>query len=125
MLWLAIVGVTEMFISSKIELATYETICKLLKNHLNRLAHNNVRNINDESTSETAIQRNAKTTITFTKDLQLSLYRHWSLFESLRHTLFVSCKFKVWNLKGHKRLLEFLAELGNFTNGLFCKSKII
>ena len=102
-----------MFISSKIELATYETMCKLLKNHLNRLSHNDdIRNLNDD-TNDSILNKKFKTTITYTKDLQLSLYRHWSLFESLRHTLFISCKFKVWNIKGHKRLLEFLAELGN------------
>jgi len=111
-LWLAIVGVTEMFISSKIELATYENMCKLLKNHLNRLSHHEDVRSFDDSTNDSMLSKKFKTTITYCKDLQLSLYRHWSLFESLRHTMFVSCKFKVWNIKGHKRLLEFLAELG-------------
>ena len=113
-LWLAIVGVTEMFISSKIDLVSYENMCKLLKNHLNRLSHNEeIRNANaDDSISGDLLKKKFRTKIIFTKDLQLALYRHWSLFESLRHTLFVSCKFKVWNIKGHKRLLEFLAELG-------------
>lgn len=111
-LWLAIIGVTEMLISSKIELTGYENMCRLLKNHLNRLSHHDdVRNP-DDSTSDSLLAKKFKTSITYAKDLQLSLYRHWSLFESLRHTLFISCKFKVWNIKGHKRLLEFLAELG-------------
>ncbi|XP_014678174.1 PREDICTED: cell division control protein 45 homolog, partial [Priapulus caudatus] len=44
--------------------------------------------------------------------LNLVLYRHWSLFESMRHSRFVSCAFKVWTNKGVKRLMEFLADMG-------------
>jgi hypothetical protein len=50
--------------------------------------------------------------ITFDEELQLSLYRHWSLFDSLCHSINTACRFKVWTLKGQKRLHEYLAEMG-------------
>lgn len=50
--------------------------------------------------------------LTFDRDLGLSLYRHWSLFESLRHTIYTASKFKIWTLKGQQKLSEYLAELG-------------
>lgn len=50
--------------------------------------------------------------IMYEDELQLSLYRHWSLFESVCHSINLACKFKVWTLKGQKRLHEFLAEMG-------------
>ena len=50
--------------------------------------------------------------ISYESDLNLKLYREWSIYESLRHTMYISCKFKIWKLRGHKRLHIFLAELG-------------
>ena len=45
-------------------------------------------------------------------ELQLTMYRHWSLFESFCHSINFASKFKVWTLKGQKRMHEFLAEMG-------------
>ena len=42
----------------------------------------------------------------------MNLYRHWSLYESLRHTVYTAAKFRIWLNKGKQRLSEFLAELG-------------
>ncbi|KAF2360802.1 CDC45 family [Trinorchestia longiramus] len=50
--------------------------------------------------------------ITFQKDVQLSLYRHWSVMESMKHTLHTSTALKLWTHKGEKKMLELLAELG-------------
>ncbi len=50
--------------------------------------------------------------IAYEKDLALKLYREWSIYESLRHTLYVACKFKIWKQRGSKRLHTFLADLG-------------
>lgn len=44
--------------------------------------------------------------------LQLALYRHWSLVESMRHSLYTATTLKLWTLKGEKRLHELLAEMG-------------
>ena len=64
------------------------------------------------NSDQNVVTNNNFLTINYEKDLKLCLYRHWSLYESLRHTMYVSSKFKIWKLRGHKRLLAFLAELG-------------
>ena len=46
------------------------------------------------------------------KKLNLHPYRHWSISESLHHTIYTAAKFKIWTHKGKQKLSEFLAELG-------------
>ena len=50
--------------------------------------------------------------ISYEDELLLTLYRHWTIFESICHSIGTACKFRVWTLKGQKRLHEFLAEMG-------------
>ena len=42
----------------------------------------------------------------------MTLYRHWSLLETLKYSPLTACHFQLWTLKGEKKLNEFLAELG-------------
>ncbi|RWS04964.1 Cell division control protein 45-like protein [Dinothrombium tinctorium] len=100
LLWLAIIGVCDLRVNDKIDEHMYEESLRSLKSHLTRLTHA------QNSAGNNSID------IVFDKDLQLVLYRHWSLFESFRHTLLCSSRFKVWNVKGYKRMLEFFAEIG-------------
>ena len=44
--------------------------------------------------------------------LNMVLLRHWSIMESIYHSIDLSCLFKVWTNKGKKKLNEFLADLG-------------
>ena len=50
--------------------------------------------------------------ISFSQELQLVLYRHWTLFDSLCHTEYTACKFCVWTSSGRRLLREFLACMG-------------
>jgi len=50
--------------------------------------------------------------ISFSQELQLVLYRHWTLFDSLCHTEYTACKFCVWTSNGRRLLREFLACMG-------------
>ena len=49
------------------------------------------------------------------------LLRHWSILESIYHSIDLACLFKMWTNKGKKKLNEFLADLGFtfLTNLLF------
>lgn len=115
LLWLAMIGVSDQFVTSKISKSKYENECKYLHNATLRLK--NMRGdgrvlhpIDDEQTSLSSQSNHLN--IVYEKDLQLVLYRHWSIYESLRHTMYVACKFKIWKLRGHKHMLGFLAKLG-------------
>ena len=50
--------------------------------------------------------------LTYEKDLNLKMYREWSLYESLRHTMFIACRFKIFKVQGITKLHRFLADLG-------------
>lgn len=45
-------------------------------------------------------------------ELNLTLYRHWSVICSLRHTPYTAAKFKTFSIKGEYKLNEFLADTG-------------
>lgn len=104
LLWWAIVGLTEQYVFRKIEQNKYVLQVGSLQTHVSR--HNHISERDSNVQSITSLR------ISFEKDLQLALYRHWSLYESLKHTMYSACKFRLWSLKGQKRLCEFLAEMG-------------
>lgn len=101
LLWWAIVGITEQLILGKIESSTYVLETERIQSHVSRLSNKS----NDNS-----IQTGLK--ISYEKDLHLSLYRHWSVYESLKNSLYSSCKLKLWTLRGEKKLHELLVEMG-------------
>ncbi|XP_040569491.1 cell division control protein 45 homolog [Lepeophtheirus salmonis] len=98
LLWWAIIGITEQYILLKTETDKYVLETGNVRHHVSRL------NQTDDSVDSMKLS--------FDKELNLNLYRHWSVFDSLHHTAYTASKFKVWTLKGKQRLYEFLAELG-------------
>ncbi|KAG1655059.1 Cell division control protein 45 [Nymphon striatum] len=112
LLWWAIVGLTDQYISQKIEQNSYLMSLGTLQGFVTR--HNHKSNDENDVTVDTM-------KISFEKVypyetakffLRLNLYRHWSIYDSLTNTMYTACKFKLWTLKGKKRLSEFLADLG-------------
>lgn len=101
LLWWAIVGLTEQFILEKIESSTYVLESDKMQSHVSRLT-----NRSSDKTLQTAIK------INYEKDLQLALYRHWSIYESLRNSRYSACNLKLWTLRGEKRVHELLVEMG-------------
>ncbi|XP_064392878.1 cell division control protein 45 homolog [Halichondria panicea] len=103
LLWWAILGLTEQLLYEKVDRERYVTDLHALQPYVIR--HN--RTSEDETPSAINSMR-----IAFDNELRLALYRHWSLYESLCHSEYTACRFKVWTMKGHKKLMEFLADMG-------------
>lgn len=101
LLWWAIVGITEQLVLGKIESATYILESGQIQSHVSRLTNKS----NDQSL-QTALK------ITFENDLHLALYRHWSVHDSIKHSMYPACKLKLWTLRGEKKLHELLVEMG-------------
>lgn len=101
MLWWAIVGITEQLILGKIENSSYVIESANIQTHISRL----MKHINSQN-MQTAVR------IVFEKDLDLALYRHWTVHDSLKHSLYPACKLKLWTLRGEKKLHELLVEMG-------------
>lgn len=102
LLWWAIVGVSEQLIMGKIESVAYTLESDKIQSHVSRL------------TNRTGVEESAATTtkITYENDLHLVLYRHWTVLESLKHSLYPACKLKLWTSRGEKKLHELLVEMG-------------
>lgn len=118
LVWLAIIGLCDQLVYDKIEDQRFNILSQYLFDHARRL-----RNIHDDSglmlNGDTSTNSNVANSIakniasiTFEKDLTVLLYRHWTIFESFRHTVEIASSFQIWSISGHKKLLEFFAKLG-------------
>lgn len=101
LLWWAIVGITEQLILGKIESSAYILESDQIQSHVSRLT-----NKQSDHSIQTALK------INFENDLLLALYRHWSVHDSLKHSMYPACRLKLWTLRGEKRLHELLVEMG-------------
>uniref|UniRef100_A0A672J680 CDC45 cell division cycle 45 homolog (S. cerevisiae) n=1 Tax=Salarias fasciatus TaxID=181472 RepID=A0A672J680_SALFA len=104
MLWWAIIGLTDQWVHDKITHMKYVTDVATMQRHVSRHSH---RNEDEENTLSIDCMR-----ISFEYDLRLTLYQHWSLYESICNSCYTSCNFKLWTLNGQKKLQEFLADMG-------------
>ncbi|XP_053659436.1 cell division control protein 45 homolog [Anopheles marshallii] len=101
LLWWAIVGVTEQKLLGKVESSSYTLLIERLQSHVSRLTNKE---------SDQAIQTSVK--IVFESDLQLALFRHWSVLDSLRYSYYPACRLKLWTHKGDKQMNELLVDMG-------------
>lgn len=102
LLWWAIVGVTEQLLMGKCESSTYTLETQKIQSHVARLNNK----INGNASANTAIK------INYENDLYLALYRHWSVKESIKNSVYSACRMKLWTLNGKKKLDELLVEMG-------------
>ncbi|GFG35678.1 hypothetical protein Cfor_11465 [Coptotermes formosanus] len=107
LLWWAIVGVTEQILMGKVENQQYVLETGNLQGHVARLGYQG-----EALDDENSIHHKTAIKITYDKDLQLALYRHWTVEASLRHSMYSAVKLKLWTLRGQKKLNELLAEMG-------------
>ncbi|XP_029295677.1 cell division control protein 45 homolog [Cottoperca gobio] len=104
MLWWAIIGLTDQWVHDKITHMKYVTDIATMQRHVSRHNH---RNEDEENSLSIDCMR-----ISFEYDLRLTLYQHWSLYESICNSCYTTCIFKLWTLNGQKKLQEFLADMG-------------
>lgn len=102
--WWAIIGSTEQSIIGKIEERLSILEDGNLQGHVSRLTHQHGIDIENQSQSTVRI--------TYDKDLQLPLYRHWTVDASLRHSTTAAVSLRLYSIRGEKRLKEFLVEMG-------------
>jgi cell division control protein 45 len=137
LLWHAIVGVSSMELSGRtmngVGLAPLSTsgsssswnrdrgeqIRAILRDEVRRLNPTDVRDIERERNvgdSAGIIQTHAKSptdnSIRLSPEPRFLLIRHWSLYDSMLHSPFLSAKLHIWSDAGKKRLHKLLAKMG-------------
>jgi len=100
LLWLGIVGLTYQLKTEKISASMFEAEAERVVRHISR----------NRVSSHHARGNSWK--IKWQVDLQIDLYRKWTLYDSLWHSQLSVCRFQLWNDKGQRNLLEFLVECG-------------
>ncbi|XP_065055288.1 cell division control protein 45 homolog [Rhopilema esculentum] len=102
LVWWATIGLTEQYVHEKVLRETYVSNAASLHEHILRL------NVNEQDSSSSI----SSLRLSYEDDLGITLYRHWSLFDSICNTRYTACKFRIWTMKGQKKLHDFLASLG-------------
>lgn len=100
LLWLSIIGLTYQYKSDKIDDQMFEREAEILIRHISR---------NQVSSNHA---RGNRWNIRWQTDVQIDLYRNWTLYDSLWNTPLTACKFQLWNDKGQRDLWGFLVECG-------------
>lgn len=117
LIWQSILGLTDHYLMGSINENYYSACCHLLKvelgEHLTTMNGLSVQvTAGDNSSESLQINGAAVGQIIESVDYRFFLYRHWSLYESMRHSPSIASKFPVWKSDGLKRLQIFLAEIG-------------
>ncbi|KAI9257527.1 DNA replication pre-initiation complex subunit Cdc45 [Helicostylum pulchrum] len=102
-LWLAIVGVTSKYIFEQMDTYKYAEKLETFKDDRARL------NI---SRNEDGTLQNSSIVIKSEDEYRFMMFRHWSLYDSMYHSGYVSSKLGVWKDAGKKRLNNMFAKMG-------------
>ncbi|GAK66953.1 cell division control protein 45 [Moesziomyces antarcticus] len=138
-LWLAIVGLTSLYLSNSIDFETYEAYSSAYASeviaiepstsHARLEAWSTDLLAKDDSASSTprgvdralraGIAHNTKsedaddrTIRIVAAELRFTLYRHWSLETAMFHTAYVAAKLGFWRERGQAKLRGLLAKMG-------------
>ncbi|KAJ1309757.1 hypothetical protein OPQ81_006522 [Rhizoctonia solani] len=104
-LWLAIIGLTYQYLSSRISRDDYDYWQGVYADEVARL---NPRI--DLSTS--AALHADDTGIRSCQELRFTLYRHWTLYDSMYHSPYVAGKMNIWKERGRRNLAAMFAKMG-------------
>lgn len=116
-MWQCILGVTDQHERQRLDEEQYNDICtelhRELANYLSDKGERMYKVDNKDGTQEGMVVPGAQTGhIEEGQDYRFFLYRHWSLFESMCYSPYVSAKMKTWKGQGIYKLQEMLAKMG-------------
>ena len=100
---LAIVGVTSQYIFEKIDTQKYAEKLQVFKDDRARL---------NVDRNEVGALKNTHVEIKSEDEYRFMMFRHWSLYDSMYHSGYVSSKLGVWKDAGKKKLNNMFAKMG-------------
>ncbi|KDR81482.1 hypothetical protein GALMADRAFT_89457 [Galerina marginata CBS 339.88] len=108
-LWLAILGLTFQYTTSRISRETYEAYHAIYYDEVSRL--NPQPRLNDTAHSLLSVNPDDMG-VRATEELRFMLFRHWTLYDAMFHSSYVAGKLGIWKEKGRQRLTGLLAKMG-------------
>ncbi|KAG0240803.1 hypothetical protein BGW41_006661 [Actinomortierella wolfii] len=107
-LWLAIVGLTSMYMNEQISHEQYLESVRLYKDEAERLFPTPSRSRDIPSISTPLEEGN----IQCADEYRFVMVRHWSLYEAMYHSHYIASRLGIWRERGRRRLLALLAKMG-------------
>ncbi|KAG6379052.1 CDC45 family [Boletus reticuloceps] len=110
LLWLAILGLTYQYTTSRISRGFYEKYHAIYYDEVSRLnplpagVTTNIDTITALGPDDLSIRS--------TEELRFTLLRHWTLYDAMFHSSYVAGKLGIWKERGRKRLTGLLAKMG-------------
>ncbi|KAH0830455.1 CDC45 family [Lanmaoa asiatica] len=110
LLWLAILGLTYQYTTSRISRDFYEKYHAIYYDEVSRLnllpagVTSNIDTITALGPDDLSIRS--------TEELRFTLLRHWTLYDAMFHSSYVAGKLGMWKERGRKRLTGLLAKMG-------------
>ncbi|KAG6854915.1 hypothetical protein C0991_009738 [Blastosporella zonata] len=105
LLWLAILGLTYQYTTSRISREYYDTQQSIYNDEVSRLnplpQDGALTSLNPDDASVRA-----------SDELRFMLFRHWTLYDAMFHSSYVANKLGIWKERGRKRLTGLLAKMG-------------
>ena len=120
LLWYAITGATDQYLRASLSEESYGKQVQNMKNAQERLNPNVIQKSKAESSNNTMAMVNADGAISFESDVRFVLLRHWSVYNSMLNSDFVSSRLSAWRDKGKRQLELLLAKMAFPLNQ--CKS---
>ena len=111
LLWLAILGLTYQYVTSRISRETYDKYFSIYESEVRRL-NKDIIDDGTESQGRNIVRSADDHSIRIVEDLRFTLLRHWNLYDAMMHSGYVASKLRIWREQGRKKLVGLLAKMG-------------
>ncbi|KAG6813312.1 hypothetical protein H0H92_012125 [Tricholoma furcatifolium] len=106
LLWLAILGLTYQYTTSRISRDYYDTQQSIYDDEVSRL------NPLPSDGGALASLKPDDISVRASDELRFMLFRHWTLYDAMLHSSYIASKLGIWKDRGRKRLTGLLAKIG-------------
>lgn len=110
LLWLAILGLTFQYITSRISRDDYDKYHSVYYDEVARL--NPPPPASAATDSDVKSQHPDDNSVYASDELRFMMFRHWNLYDAMYHSSYVATRLGIWKERGRKRLTGLLAKMG-------------
>lgn len=118
-LWLALIGLTDQMVHSRISTTKYAEYCAVYENHLAQLGHFDIRGAagvgggyEDAEAGDAYVGASKSGRITVRKDFRFGLLWEWNLYEAMSCSTYVAARLHTYSEKGRQLLEMLIAKMG-------------
>ena len=117
LLWLALVALTDHYVKDYMDHNTYSSIVQVYRQEVLGKNSDGPRfyveeQIIDDVTTQVKVPISDDGRIEFTEEYRFMLHRHWSLYDAMYYSRFVSSRLGIWKMDGKDKLNTFMARMG-------------